>query len=207
MDANEIYNGIAAAVEVAKPAQEYCFLWINTWPTCATKSEWASWLQSFGVLVALYAAIKAPEWSRKNNAAHLERMLHTYVKSSLSITETLAEALQDKDKPIDLIHYRELYVSGTKYLTEFPFQQLNNHEMARTCVMLSTFCLTGLGTLTDDKAYKQGGIVMADLAKRLKRTLNLFWTADGQPIKSQTAFLGRLMKYFETIKSRPLQEK
>lgn len=204
MDANEIYKGIAVAVEAAKPAQEYCFFWINTWPTCATKSEWASWLQSFGVLVALYAAIKAPEWHRRNNAAHLERMLHAYLKSSLSITETLAEALVDEDNRIDLIHYREIYIAGTRFLSEFPFQQLNNHEMAKTCLMLSTFCLTGLGTLTDEKAYNQGAGVMADLASRLKRTLNMFWTADGRPLKTQPTFRVRLLKYFESIWSRSL---
>lgn len=182
MDASEIYKGIADAVESAKPAQEYCLLWINTWATCSTKSEWASWIQSAGVLLALYAAIKAPEWNRRNHAAHLEKMLHSYMKSSLSIIEVLAEALKAKENTIDIDQYRELYTSGTKYLSDFPFLQLDNREMAQTGVLLSTFCLTSLGTLTEERAFNEGALMMADLAKRLRGALSKFWTADGQPL-------------------------
>ncbi len=53
MDAKEIYGGIAAAVEAAKPAQEYCFLWISHWSTCMTKSEWSGWMQAISVVFVL----------------------------------------------------------------------------------------------------------------------------------------------------------
>ncbi|MEQ6309895.1 hypothetical protein ABN448_21950 [Delftia acidovorans] len=53
MEAVEIYNGIAKAVEAAKPAQEYCFLWLSHWSTCMTKSEWSGWAQAIGVAFAL----------------------------------------------------------------------------------------------------------------------------------------------------------
>ncbi len=54
MEATEIYNGIARAVEAAKPAQEYCFLWIPHWSACMTKSEWSGWAQAIFSVLAIY---------------------------------------------------------------------------------------------------------------------------------------------------------
>ena len=53
MEVAEIYNGIARAVETAKPAQEYCFLWIPHWSTCMTKAEWSGWVQAMAVTVTI----------------------------------------------------------------------------------------------------------------------------------------------------------
>lgn len=53
MAAQELYDGMARAVEAAKPAQEYCFLWANHWSTCMTKGEWSGWMQAFGTFLAI----------------------------------------------------------------------------------------------------------------------------------------------------------
>lgn len=55
MNADQVIEGIGNVVAAAKPAQEYCFLWIDWWPMCLTKSEWSGWVQSIGVLVAMCA--------------------------------------------------------------------------------------------------------------------------------------------------------
>jgi hypothetical protein len=35
---------------------EYCLFWINWWATCLTKSEWSSWVQALGTILALVVA-------------------------------------------------------------------------------------------------------------------------------------------------------
>lgn len=62
MDANQLAEGIARAVEAAKPAQEYCFLWIDHWSMCMTKAEWSGWMQAGGSALALAIAIALPNW-------------------------------------------------------------------------------------------------------------------------------------------------
>lgn len=42
------------ALDVVAKADEYCFLFIEWWPFCSTKSEWAAWVQAFAVFVALF---------------------------------------------------------------------------------------------------------------------------------------------------------
>lgn len=39
---------------------EYCLLYINWWPICMTKGEWASWAQAIGVVAALIVGIEIP---------------------------------------------------------------------------------------------------------------------------------------------------
>lgn len=55
---------IEVTQEVAKAAkmfignsQEYCFLFIDWWPLCMTKSEWSGWMQVFGGLLTIIGAI------------------------------------------------------------------------------------------------------------------------------------------------------
>ncbi|WP_156179791.1 hypothetical protein [Delftia lacustris] len=61
MDANEIYNGIAKAVEAAQPAQEYCLKYFDqTWRTCMTKAEWSGWAQAVFSVFAIFIAAIVP---------------------------------------------------------------------------------------------------------------------------------------------------
>ncbi|WP_448677311.1 hypothetical protein [Delftia acidovorans] len=60
MDASEIYNGIATAVEAAKPAQEYCLKYLDqTWGTCMTKAEWSGWAQAVFSVAAIFSGFIA----------------------------------------------------------------------------------------------------------------------------------------------------
>ena len=60
MESNQLIEAFARAVESAKPAQEYCFLWIDWWATCMTKAEWSGWMQAIGAALALLAACQPP---------------------------------------------------------------------------------------------------------------------------------------------------
>lgn len=54
MNADQVIEGIGKAVAATNPPQEYCFLWIDWWPMCMTKSEWSGWMQAIGVLATLF---------------------------------------------------------------------------------------------------------------------------------------------------------
>lgn len=60
MTTNQLIEALARAVESAKPAQEYCFFWIDWWATCMTKAEWSGWMQAIGAAIALIVAIALP---------------------------------------------------------------------------------------------------------------------------------------------------
>jgi len=61
MNTNQLLSELARAVEATKPAQEYCFLWIDSWPTCMTKSEWSGWMQAFGSVAAIVGSVLLTE--------------------------------------------------------------------------------------------------------------------------------------------------
>jgi uncharacterized membrane protein len=73
MDTNQLAEGIARAIEAAKPAQEYCLLWIDHWSMCMTKAEWSGWMQAIGSALALALAIGLPYIQKRK--AELENYL------------------------------------------------------------------------------------------------------------------------------------
>lgn len=62
MDANQLVEGLARAVEMAKPAQEYCFLGIQHWSTCMTKVEWSGWMQAIFSVLAILVSVLISMW-------------------------------------------------------------------------------------------------------------------------------------------------
>lgn len=57
MNADQVIDGIGKAVAATKPTQEYCFLWIDHWSTCMTKSEWSGWMQAIGAVAAILGSL------------------------------------------------------------------------------------------------------------------------------------------------------
>jgi hypothetical protein len=51
------------------PPREYCLLWIQHWALCMTKSEWASWIQGIGTLLAIAASGLAIWWQVKKQTS------------------------------------------------------------------------------------------------------------------------------------------
>lgn len=62
MNADQVVEGIGKAVAATKPAQEYCFLWIDWWPMCMTKAEWSGWVQAVGSIAAIGASVSITRW-------------------------------------------------------------------------------------------------------------------------------------------------
>lgn len=74
MTAQELYDGVARAVEAAKPAQEYCFLWIDHWSTCMTKAEWSGWMQAVFSVAAILAAALLTRWQITHQQETAQRL-------------------------------------------------------------------------------------------------------------------------------------
>ncbi|SOE37595.1 hypothetical protein [Delftia acidovorans] len=74
MELSQIIDGIGAAVASAKPVQEYCLFFLNWWPMCMTKSEWAAYLQALGVIVTLASTAHFAKKSFVNQAKQTNRM-------------------------------------------------------------------------------------------------------------------------------------
>lgn len=80
----------AEVLQVSVNAEEYCLFAINWWVTCLTKSEWASWVQAFGVGVALIFPLISKFISRRralslgigvvNDVRHNLRELQTAIR-------------------------------------------------------------------------------------------------------------------------------
>lgn len=56
-------------------APEYCFLWIDWWPLCMSKSEWSGWVQAIFSVIAILAAFAISEiqQSRHRKASDEQR--------------------------------------------------------------------------------------------------------------------------------------
>ncbi|WP_406626148.1 hypothetical protein [Acidovorax sp. SDU_ACID1] len=137
MDANQLADALARAVEVAKPAQEYCFLWIDWWATCMTKAEWSGWMQAIGSLVALIIAIALPYWQtrqshRKNHrlAKHclLQQIALLHAIRTSSASAGPRKALYRSRESVETLSltYQEVRVS------ELPVESLPSWLSART---------------------------------------------------------------------------
>lgn len=146
-------------------------------------SNIAAWVQAIGVFVALYAAINAPKWSREHSSKHFERMLYTYLKTGLEVTEYVSNAVNSDNLDIEISHLRALHESGLKPLFDFPVMELNNHNIAREVIILSTFCKTALSALNNKDAMIEGAAAMNHLVGEFKTILKKFWSESGDQIR------------------------
>ena len=71
MDANQLAEALARAVEAARPAVEYCLLSSQDrwWTVCMTKAEWSGWMQVIGSVAALVIALWLPYHQKRKDAS------------------------------------------------------------------------------------------------------------------------------------------
>lgn len=94
-------------------APEFCFLWINWWVTCMTKSEWASWAQFLGVvgslLMTLYLPLRSEALRREQEKMQYlnERYaLRTLKEDVVHFVGPLTNYSRDgRDLPFDDVQY------------------------------------------------------------------------------------------------------
>ncbi|GAA4424591.1 hypothetical protein [Acidovorax lacteus] len=64
MDVNQVGQEISKGLSSVGSSSEICLFWIDSWFTCMTKAEWASWAQVFGSLLAVFVAGAIPYWQK-----------------------------------------------------------------------------------------------------------------------------------------------
>lgn len=77
-------------------APEYCLLWIQWWPLCMTKAEWASWFQAIVALVAVYAGWRYVKHQTSEARKQLESLRADNVRSALNSLRVLALNLRNE---------------------------------------------------------------------------------------------------------------
>jgi len=81
------------------PAPEYCFLWIDWWPLCMSKSEWSGWAQAIGAIVALGVAIALPARARLQTRQDAKEMIIGFIAQATVTLEEIRDCCQERDWP------------------------------------------------------------------------------------------------------------
>jgi len=106
MDANQLAEALARAVEAAKPAAEYCFLanqdrW---WTVCMTKGEWSGWMQAIFSIVAIGTAFLVAfiaHYLETQRVRERELVLADHV--ALRVRHSVGLLLQSTNPTLDLL--------------------------------------------------------------------------------------------------------
>lgn len=89
---------------------EYCLLWIDWWPLCMTKAEWANWTQALVAGIAVVAGAAYVLWghqlerdrsdmaSRAVEAQRIEGVVYLFDECSDSIA-SIANSLKRGERP------------------------------------------------------------------------------------------------------------
>lgn len=92
------------ALDVVVKAEEYCFLFIEWWPFCSTKSEWAAWASFIAVAVTLaftYCSTK----NELNRVKKKSRVSLTLFVNQLKLVKEILLKLNMNHYPNDRMNY------------------------------------------------------------------------------------------------------
>lgn len=98
MGVNLLFEGLARAVEMANPAQEYCFLRIQHWSMCMTKAEWSGWMQVLGTIAAIFGAFYLSRLQEKNNLKRLRKTSALKIMVFVANISACAHAIKKAEK-------------------------------------------------------------------------------------------------------------
>ncbi|MDP4076202.1 hypothetical protein [Acidovorax sp. A1169] len=103
MDTNQLAEALARAVELAKPAQEYCLLWFWTdwWPLCMTKAEWSGWTQAIFSVLAIYFSVYLYRKQSEAGLANERRMKLDAAKEVHLLIGELTTTLGEEAKTVE----------------------------------------------------------------------------------------------------------
>ncbi|GEM_PF-4343597 len=141
MNANQLTESLARAVEMAKPAQEYCIAATTDqwWTVCMTKAEWSGWMQAFFSVVAIgfsaYFALK----QRRDIEADQERSRHAreeeairtstlLIESASMAARQLLEVARNQGGRAEIIEPSEKLAAALRALRVIDLTTLGSHE-------------------------------------------------------------------------------
>lgn len=94
----------AELLAALKPPPDFCFLWIDHWSTCMTKSEWSGWAQAFGAVLAIMGAIAVAWWQENARALESKQLAIIQVRNAAGTLDAVVEAAaEDRSRKVDSI--------------------------------------------------------------------------------------------------------
>lgn len=96
---------IEVTKEVAKAAktfisnsQEYCFLFIDWWPLCMTKSEWSGWMQAIGGVASIIGAFLIASRQHSNQINLAKSVSVGRIRAFVASVSASVELLRDSEE-------------------------------------------------------------------------------------------------------------
>lgn len=175
MDVNQLIEGIGAATAAAKPAQEYCLLFIDWWPMCMTKSEWAAWLQFLGVGAALFSVVYGPAIQRAQNSAHAKKMLLSAIVSLRQNANYAADHFQKPSGQAPVKVVISLFEASAAPLAAFPFNELGDAEISLEAMTLSSFAKAAVKAFDIEIPIGNRHLLFVDMRNQCDQALKRFW--------------------------------
>ncbi len=118
-------NAIDVTQEVAKAAktfvgnsQEYCFLFVDWWPFCMTKSEWSGWMQAIAVTITLFLPFFVKRISRLSKRRILNGRYSRYEKSITSASIYIRESTLTSGRKIDRSESLKMFSKSISHLVD-----------------------------------------------------------------------------------------
>lgn len=113
MDANQLIKALGNAAAAAKPPQEYCLLWIDWWPMCMTKAEWAAWTQALSI-VSIVAAPLFVEWLGRRKVKGVIHQVQWKLRVLMRHADVLREYIEKFDSARRLNEVMPRYVESCR---------------------------------------------------------------------------------------------
>ena len=170
--------------------QDYCFLWINHWSTCMTKSEWSSWIQAIGSISAILLSVIIVKWQDNKSRRSHEKIANQ--KAIEFIEDLKSTHLKFAGLPYiapDIIHtYRSVLnalvndavIIKTEYLSD---------ERSGAIKSMKLFCVEFLQILSSYEV----GFRNATVERHLD--LEKFWKVDAKTYFNAILEKSKIMKY------------
>lgn len=80
-------------------ATEYCFLFIQWWPVCLTKSEWAAWVQAVGSVAAIGIAIVLGRATDRDQRRHARNNTIAFAATTTGAIDLLVKVAEKGTLP------------------------------------------------------------------------------------------------------------
>lgn len=178
---------VPATEKAVEKVAEYCFLYVEHWSTCMTKSEWASWAQALGSILALavslavgwYAARAA--WSQQKHEWAMRRLeVCELTITRIEIAQMMVQAAFDEIdqfiKSASPLHSRAIeQLNRCAALLEDALISTPGHEEVHACkaVLDQVAAIREVAISWSDPAVVRGGSCYELLKRQVGSVLSV----------------------------------
>lgn len=174
MNADQVIEGIGKAVAATKPAQEYCFLWIDWWPMCMTKSEWAAWGQVFAVTVTLFLPY-AHLLHKRHKAKQIVRSTAEDLQFNVVKLRSIARAALETEKSNAQAVFTDVLARFDYFREPLPIQ-IDAFNVVSS--LMAVRLITAIGAIKSRKSIIKQLESRGDILEREHLYLHLHWQGE-----------------------------